>query len=132
MFSLSCPRCIPALLLVSARYPALLCYSPWECVICRLPNVGLFICSALVLALADFPMVLAFADFPLPCSLLPLGVLPAWDFFVVPTWDFSWCLLGTFLFGANAWYFVLLPAFRVAVTVPLRGCASVLRVNDSC
>src|SRR6266480_4962433 len=52
--------------------------------------------------------------------------------FVVPTWDFSWCLLGTFLFGANAWYFVLLPAFRVAVTVPLRGCASVLRVNDSC
>ena len=58
--ALSCPRCIPALLLVSARYPALLYYSPWECVVCRLPNVGLFICSALVLALADFPMVLAF------------------------------------------------------------------------
>ena len=40
--------------------------------------------------------------------------------------------VGLLLFGANAWYFVLLPAFHVAVVVPLRGCASVLRVNDSC
>jgi len=39
--------------------------------------------------------------------------------------------VGLSLFDANAWYFVLLPAFHVAVVVPLRGCALVLRVNDS-
>ena len=58
---LSSPRCIPALLaIVSALYPCRVGCSLWERVVCCLPDVGLFVCSALVLALADFPMVLAF------------------------------------------------------------------------
>ena len=58
---LSSLRCIPALLaIVSALYPCRVGCSLWERVVCCLPDVGLFVCSALVLALADFPMVLAF------------------------------------------------------------------------